>query len=177
MASITIPNSVTKIMNGAFYNCSKFTSIDIPATVTEIACMSFSACSNLTAMNVYWETPPRVPNINPDFSDYVNCTLYVPAGMKMSYILSWYWASFANVIERDATSADKVTKDIAVRASNGKLHVDTPSAETVYVYSFTGKLLYTATKAAGQATFGIFSNDKLLIVRGSSGWTKKVLNQ
>jgi hypothetical protein len=177
LASVEIPASVKKIMNGAFNGCSKLNSVKIPSAVTNLACMAFYNCSNLTVMHVYWDTPPRVPNINPDFSDYTHCTLYVPAGMKRDYQYAWYWANFVDIIERDATATNKATESaITVHVEVGRLYVDSPSAETVYVYSFTGKLLHIATKAPGKAVFDLPTREKLIIVRGSNGWGRKLTN-
>jgi hypothetical protein len=177
LASVYIPRSVIQIMNGAFNGCSKLASISIPNTVAELACMAFYDCINLTAMHVYWDTPPKLPNINPDFSDYTHCTLYVPAGMKRAYQYAWYWANFVDIIERSTTGTDKVTTEsaITVRAEVGRLYVDSPAAETIYVYSFTGKLLHVATKAPGKAEFDLSTREKLIIVRGSSGWGRKLI--
>jgi hypothetical protein len=163
-------------MNGAFDGCSKLASISIPNTVTEVASMAFYNCSKLTIMHVYWDTPPNVSNINPDFSDYTHCTLYVPYGKKREYQYAWYWSNFVDIIERSTTGTDEVTTEsaITVRAEAGRLYVDSPTAETVYVYSFTGKLLHVATKEAGKAIFDVPS-EKLLIVRGSSGWARKLM--
>ena len=47
MTSVTIPNSVTKIGNYAFYGCIGLTSITIPNSVTEIGWGAFSGCSGL----------------------------------------------------------------------------------------------------------------------------------
>ena len=43
-ASFTIPNSVTKIGNSAFYGCSSLTSVTIPDSVTSIGDYAFSGC-------------------------------------------------------------------------------------------------------------------------------------
>jgi hypothetical protein len=69
----------------------------------------------------------------------------------------------------------KASEGVAIRSEAGRLYVTSPAAETVYIYSFNGKLLYTATKASGLATFDAPS-EKLLIVRGTSGWSRKVTN-
>jgi hypothetical protein len=176
LASVEIPRSVKKIMNGAFDGCSKLTSISIPNSVTEVAPMAFYNCSKLTIMHVYWDTPPQTPNIDTNFSDYTHCTLYVPYGKKRDYQQTWYWANFVDIIERNTTGTDEVTAEsaITVRAEAGRLYVDSPSDETVYVYSFTGKLLHTATKASGKAVFDLPA-EKLLIVRGNSGWARKLI--
>jgi hypothetical protein len=176
LASVEIPASVKKIMNGAFSGCSKLNSVKIPSAVTNVACMAFYDCINLTAMHVYWDTPPNVSNINPDFSDYTHCTLYVPYGKKRDYQYAWYWANFVDIIERSATGTDEVTAEsaVTVRAEAGRLYVDSPTAETIYVYSFTGKLLHIATKEAGKAGFDLPTRE-ILIVRGSSGWARKLI--
>ena len=45
MPSITIPNSVTQIGQGAFENCSSLTSGTIPDSVTRIGKGAFAGCN------------------------------------------------------------------------------------------------------------------------------------
>ena len=47
-----IPNSVTSIGSGAFYNCSGLTSVTIPSSVTSIGNDAFSGCSGLTSVAI-----------------------------------------------------------------------------------------------------------------------------
>jgi hypothetical protein len=63
-----------------------------------------------------------------------------------------------------------------VSVSNRILRVTSASAEQIYVYSASGALLYGAGKAPGTVTcnLGRFPQG-VLIVRGSSGWTRKVM--
>lgn len=65
MTSITIPNSVTYIGNGAFSGCSGLTSITIPNSVTEIGDYTFEYCSSLTNITI----PNAATNIG-DFAFY-----------------------------------------------------------------------------------------------------------
>jgi hypothetical protein len=50
--TVTIPNSVTSINQGAFGGCSGLTSITIPSNVTTIQLGAFNLCTNLETINV-----------------------------------------------------------------------------------------------------------------------------
>jgi hypothetical protein len=62
---------------------------------------------------------------------------------------------------------------VQVYVSGQSLHVSTPAAERVSVYSAGGQLLYSLDKPAGKAFVSTFPKG-VLIVKGSSGWVKKV---
>lgn len=50
--NVIIPDSVTKIGNDAFSNCTKLVSITIPSSVTEIGTFAFQNCTNLTSVSM-----------------------------------------------------------------------------------------------------------------------------
>ena len=86
-----------------------------------------------------------------------------------------------NEIQEEITVNNSHTKitDLPWKTSaymvNDQLHIDSPDAETIKIYSMSGILLYNLRKPAGKASYPI---DKLkstvMIVKGSSGWVKKV---
>ena len=52
LTSITIPNSVTSIGWGAFAGCSSLTSVTIPNSITSIGDRAFNGCSSLTSITI-----------------------------------------------------------------------------------------------------------------------------
>jgi hypothetical protein len=81
--------------------------------------------------------------------------------------------------ERTTGIDNAFTTDVQVYVRDKVLHIDSPSAERIDVYSVTGKLLRRLEKPAGKAAFASAgsSTGGILIVRGSSGWAEKVIEK
>jgi len=63
-----------------------------------------------------------------------------------------------------------------VYISDNQLYVDTPQAEMIYLYSVIGQLEYSCMKAEGMKIIPLKQNNhRILIVKGSSGWVKKMM--
>ena len=52
MKSVTIPSTVIKIGDKAFYRCSKLEYIEIPDTINSIGYRAFSHCEGLTSITI-----------------------------------------------------------------------------------------------------------------------------
>lgn len=82
---MSIPSSVTKIGDYAFYNCTNLTSIELPSGVTEIGDYAFYNCTNLSSLTL----PSGVKEIG--FSAFYGCksltSVTIPSGVK--YISSF----------------------------------------------------------------------------------------
>jgi len=52
ITSVSIPNSVTSIGNGAFFGCTSLTSVSIPNRVTSIGQNAFSSCTSLASVSI-----------------------------------------------------------------------------------------------------------------------------
>lgn len=53
ITSVTIPESVTKIGQAAFYGCEVLESVEIPGNVKEIGTYAFAACPALTSVTIH----------------------------------------------------------------------------------------------------------------------------
>jgi hypothetical protein len=126
IASVTIPEGVTRIGNSAFRG-SNITSMVLPEGVTSIGNHSFSDCSKLAtitlpstlttfgsyalrALNMKVIINNRPTPVAHDIAAYINaknCTLYVPSDSKSSYQNSAHWESF-NIIELPNMSENNI---------------------------------------------------------------------
>jgi hypothetical protein len=110
----------------------------------------------------------------------VDATLNVPAGTKALYQAHEVWGQFGTIIETSTGGADGIS-NIAntlpeISLSDRILTVFSPAAEQIYVYSLTGAMLYNASKFSGVVTFNISHlSQGVLIIKGNSGWTQKVI--
>ena len=105
-----------------------------------------------------------------------NCTLYVPVGTKALYQAADGWKDFKFIEERNLTGIKSITEPASVYISKNRLIVNSSGSETVSIYSITGNLLYTTLKPAGEKIINIENVcDRIWIVRGSSGWARKIV--
>ena len=68
LTSVSIPNSVTEIVESAFLRCSSLTSVTIPNSVTRIGLHAFNGCSGLTSITI----PNSVTSIG--WNAFENCS-------------------------------------------------------------------------------------------------------
>ncbi len=145
LTSINIPSSLTAIGSSVFLNCSSLTSIEIPSSVTSIGENAFASCSALTSITI----PNSVTSIG-DFA-FADCdqlrTLFIGSGVSS---IGNY--AFGGILELTDVYcyAENVptTNSHAFEESNfgATLHVPTASAQA---YSRTEPWTYFATVEAG----------------------------
>ncbi|MCD7729575.1 MAG: leucine-rich repeat domain-containing protein [Clostridia bacterium] len=100
--SFTIPDTVTKIGNDAFYGCSNLTSVTIPDSVTEIGSMAFYNCSKLESV-YYKGTADKWNGITIDsYNTYLtNSTIYYYAendGTTTETGNYWYYNANGEIV-------------------------------------------------------------------------------
>lgn len=76
------------------------------------------------------------------------------------------------------TAIPPLLLETATYLVNGILYIQSPFVETVQVFSLSGMLISNFPKREGTAIYPVNqSKNTILIVKGSSGWTKKVIVQ
>jgi hypothetical protein len=176
LTSITLPNSVISISGNAFLGCYNLTSITIPSSVTNISTNVFE--SALREVTVQWNTPLSISSSAFSSVNLSLAKLIVPTGKKTLYETAPVWKDFGTITEKALTSIPGVNPDkTTVSLENNKLKIDSPVSEEIYIYSVTGIRLYQKEKPAGEFNFSIGNiHDKVLVIKGGSGWVRKVLN-
>jgi hypothetical protein len=177
--SITIPASVGYIDDWAFTKCPYLASIVFEGPVSYLGYYIFAGYAG-SSRSYTIEVKCEPFNIDRSLW-YVNVeksTLIVPDGMKGLFLASPGWRDFGTILEKSVVSNEAPVTKISpnVYISGNRLYIETSCNETVQIYSITGLLVSRFTKPAGNVSYPVSSfNGRLLIVRGSSGWVKKVM--
>ena len=90
LKEVSLPQTLTVLERGVFYNCTSLEEITIPATVKEIGDYAFFECSNLHSIYLHATTPPRITAI----TDTDGVTVYVPAEALDAYKKDFNWRDY-----------------------------------------------------------------------------------
>lgn len=99
LASITIPDSITKIDSSAFFGCTSLNNITIPNYVTSIGSHAFYGCTILTSMTILATTPPTLGNNYSLPGTSIVQAIYVPAESVDTYKAANRWSTYASMIQ------------------------------------------------------------------------------
>ena len=152
----SIPENITKIIGGAFENCSGLTSVTIPNSVTSIGDWAFDCCDNLKNVYCYSE---EVPSTNVWIFDgtYIeNATLHVPASAIEAYKTTAPWSGFGTIkaIEETVGIESVEARGIAIQSAGGFINISgLDNNEKVSFYGIDGKALGSATAINGTTSF------------------------
>jgi uncharacterized protein YjdB len=192
ISTIVIGEGVTSIGNYAFAYLPAVTSVTIPGSVTSIGYSAFFHSARLSDVTSLRKEPPALGSyvftgISP------KAMLHVLPGSENIYHSTPGWSAFLSINGHTFTDIPSVAGPVEAQVySDGKnLYIDSPVAERVTVYSLTGTLLFAFDKQAGIAstssatgstssatgsTRSVAGLTGILIVKGGSGWVRKVSN-
>ncbi len=104
ISMVVLPDGLTNIGSGAFFNCSALTAIEIPTSVTSIGASAFRGCTNLTAAAI----PEGVTTIGSSaFSGCQSLTsAVIPVGVTTIEAYTFYSCAALT----DITIPDSVTQ-------------------------------------------------------------------
>jgi hypothetical protein len=180
LISVTLGDGLTNIGIHCFIYCKNLTSITIPKTVTVIGEFSFSSCVKMTKVTNLNPIPQSINRAVFNGLDISKDTLYVPDASVDAYKQAPVWKDFGKIwpLSTSAANMDVPSGEAIAYIYDNKLHISSMFAEDVSVYSLSGSMIYKIKKDMGDIAFDIPKTlGQVLIVKGSSGWNKKVAHQ
>ena len=164
-------NAATVAVTGITLNLTELTKKVGDAPVSLVVTI---APENATEKSVSWTTTnasaATVNNGEVSFVGVGNATI-------MATTQDGGFAASCEVTVTSVTGIDDMTNtSIILYFKDDHLLVNSPVSEMITIYSVTGTLIYSKNKQEGEMLFpmGTIPN-QLFIVRGSSGWAKKVI--
>jgi hypothetical protein len=171
--SVTLPYGLKTIADYAFF-LSDFLTLDIPSTVTTIGADAIMS-SYQSTITVRWQTPISVTESDFDYW-HEEDELRVPTGKRSAYQSANFWKYFGS-ITADITAIEPIEQEYIsakVFFRDDHLVISSPVRESIEVYSVTGATILKAVKPAGESVYRIDSPERIFLIRGSSGWTRRV---
>lgn len=189
LKDITLPNNITTIQMGCFFDCTSLETITIPEGVTQIKMNAFTKCSNLKKIllpsslkkietEAFSDCPKleeiychseQVPTASSEafansFIEY--CNLYIPENAINTYKTSDPWSQFGKINSlSDGNAIDYIEASSFHVSSIGHM-INIKGVENVNhieFYNLSGSYLGTEQVVNGDASFE--TDEKLVIVK------------
>ena len=151
LTSAVIPDGVDTIASRTFSWCEKLASVTLPSSVKAIRFTAFYGCKNLKSLTVGMKTPPDIDKKNVfEEVPVANVTLTVPKGSKAAYAAAPVWKEFKQIAE--STVSNVLLPEARIYTADGRLYFTLSRAETVHIYNVSGALVRTFNAPAGETS-------------------------
>ncbi|MBO7599467.1 MAG: leucine-rich repeat domain-containing protein [Bacteroidales bacterium] len=137
--SYTIPNSVTSIRSGAFYDCKNLTSINIPGSVKHIGNFAFIDCTGLTEITI----PDGVTAIGGQTFEYCSNLTSVTIPESVTEI---DFNAFSYCTSLTSITIPSSVKEIKASAFRGCYNLTEMDLSNNQYYSFENQTLFNKDK-------------------------------
>ena len=156
VVSITLPEGLTTIGDGAFNPCASLTTVALPSTLTSVGTYVLLNDPALESVYCYASTPPVVATTADGGGCYLvnednTATLYVPSGSLSAYQNAPGWSDFSNIVEMGETVV------ILIDGINYELIPSTHEAMVMYKEGYTGDITIPATVTYMGMTYAVTS--------------------
>ena len=155
LTSAVIPDGVDTIASRTFGWCEKLASVTLPSSVKEIRFTAFYGCKSLKSLTVGAKTPPAINENESVFGEVpvANVTLTVPKGSKAAYAAAPVWKEFKQIGE--STVGNVALPEARIYAAGGRLYLTLQTAAPVGIYTLNGVLVRTFSAPAGETTVAL----------------------
>ena len=113
LTSIDIPNSVIKIWDYAFGNCTDLKQVTIPESVVHLGIGAFSGCTGMNDIYTHIIHPENIRIMAKVFENVPmsTCRVHVPVGTLEIYRTTHPWQYFAHIYEHNFDCPSDVNVD------------------------------------------------------------------
>lgn len=136
---------MTSIELYTFSRCSSLTTIILPESLTRIGEWAFGECSNLTSIYCLGMNPPTLIGQCVFDSDAYNfADVFVPQGAQDTYQRATGWENFWSIKEFDPSGIDQFTNDnsqMTIYDLNGRKVLDADKIKSG-IYIINGKKVF-----------------------------------
>ena len=143
ITSLSLPNSLKRIEDYAFYICHSLSELTIPENVEYIGDMAFAACTGITSIDLKPITPPAIFE---NTFKLVSTNIPVTIPCHSDYPNAPYWSNFTNFIEDcDAVDENEIEENTIVYPNpvHDVLHIDGKDLFRIEIVNSIGHILET----------------------------------
>jgi len=172
LQSITIPNGVTTIGDGAFWGCDYLTNLSLPSSVQSISDNSFDGCISLNTISVQSLVPPTV-YINTFNKVNKSIPLVVPDASVSLYKSAFGWKDFYNIKGNSTKVPELEASNYLIKITNRSVEISNASGKSIKTYDILGRKVYETSNAQTTEQFTV--NNQGVYIITIDNFRKKIM--